>query len=753
MAVSKQFSQDDGPHPALNVQQLSLLLRDLESLPTLPSVAAEVLELLADGAAEPGSAGCKKLRAIVRGDFALAARVLSAAGRRGADGVCTIDAAMERLGARVGLSLLPLAVLTESIGPQAAGAFGWPALWAHCQAVAAAAETIARHLPLEDDPGEAYTAGLLHDVGKLALACCFPKSYVRALKSAAKHGAGLAEWERTIIGADHTVAGRRLAEQWRLPAKVAEVIWLHHQSPESLPAAVSSPELIAVVGLADAMVRREEIGDSGNCEMPGDIPEMAAWLGLGEVALKNIVEAVRAEMAKRTAPSDPAASAAGERCRRARDRANAWLARQCRALAEKVDALETQARAFEHLHAFLGRLAEDATISDVLTQIGQVVGSAGGGDGGAIVVYSTPQPGEPVLALRVDAPNSPAWRMVPSRSELDAASPPAPTASPGEVFEGLLADPDALADWIDEGAVRHLPLATPGRWVGGVFYPEELADQPAAARLLDSLAGTLALALSVAQGQSRAILLGEQLAGANQVLAEAQRALTEARAMASVGEMAAGAAHELNNPLAVIAGRAQWLAQRSDQEDIRKTSDQLTRQAQRMSEMITELMDFASPPKPNPQAVEVKALFGEAARKFAALDDPQATAAKVDIQVNEPALSVWADRSQVLSAVLAAMDNAAEAGGDRARIALTAEVDEVSGSVLLVIEDDGSGMDAETLAQAFTPFFSRLPAGRRRGMGLSRARRYIENNAGRMWLRSRPDEGTTVTIELPSAES
>jgi len=157
--VSEQFSQDDGPHPALNVQQLGLLLRDLESLATLSSVAAEVLELLAKGAGKPESPGGKRLRQIVRGDFALAARVLSAAGRRGHGGVCTIDAAMDRLGTRVGLSLLPLSVLTESIGPQAAGAFRWPALWQHCRAVAAAAEAIARYLPLAPttrSPGGAW---------------------------------------------------------------------------------------------------------------------------------------------------------------------------------------------------------------------------------------------------------------------------------------------------------------------------------------------------------------------------------------------------------------------------------------------------------------------------------------------------------------------------------------------------------------------------------------------------------------------
>jgi len=466
VTVSEQFPQDDGPQEALNVQQLSLLLDDLESLPTLSSVAAEVLDLLAGGACEPASAGGEKLRAIVRGDFALAARVLSAANRRGGGEVRTIDAAMERLGYRAGLSLLPLPVLGELLGSKTVGAFSWPGLWQHCRAVAVAAKTIVRYLPLEDDPAEAYTAGLLHDVGKLALACLFPKGYSRALASAAKHGAGLSQWERRVIGVDHAVAGRRLAEQWRLPGRVAEAIWLHHQPAESLPTVVGSPELIAVVNLADALARQEEIGQSGDGEMPQGISRTAEWLGLGEPALKRIVQTLREEMPRDLRPAEPEGRRADERYRRSRDRANAWLARQCRTLVEEVETLETQARAFEYLHAFLGRLAEEATISDVLRQIGEVVASTGAAGSGAIVVYSAPAPGEPILVLRVGGPDGPAWRMVPSRGQRDASVVPTPTASAREVLERLLTDPDALADWIDEGAVRRRDCWTrwPARW-------------------------------------------------------------------------------------------------------------------------------------------------------------------------------------------------------------------------------------------------------------------------------------------------
>ena len=62
------------------------------------------------------------------------------------------------------------------------------------------------------------------------------------------------------------------------------------------------------------------------------------------------------------------------------------------------------------------------------------------------------------------------------------------------------------------------------------------------------------------------------------------------------------------------------------------------------------------------------------------------------------------------------------------------------------------GMDEPTAQRAFAPFFSSHQAGRRRGLGLTRARRYVENNGGRIWLESRPGQGTTVTVRLPVAK-
>ena len=78
---------------------------------------------------------------------------------------------------------------------------------------------------------------------------------------------------------------------------------------------------------------------------------------------------------------------------------------------------------------------------------------------------------------------------------------------------------------------------------------------PQSEELQQALAGAAALALAMVQGRARAVLLGEQFAQASQILDQTQDALTETRTLSAIVEMSAGAAHELNNPLAIISGR------------------------------------------------------------------------------------------------------------------------------------------------------------------------------------------------------
>ena len=231
------------------------------------------------------------------------------------------------------------------------------------------------------------------------------------------------------------------------------------------------------------------------------------------------------------------------------------------------------------------------------------------------------------------------------------------------------------------------------------------------------------------------------------------RALTEAR-LDAMRELAYGAGHEINNPLANIATRAQALLLDESDPERRRRLASIVDQSFRARDMIGGLMLFARPPKPRREAVDVGGLAA------AAIEAVQGQAKTRGVRLEycplpQPA-TVFVDRVQVEEAIRIVVVNAIEAVAAGGRVVL-----EVARQVLpggpsgpdwceMKVADDGRGMSAETARRAFDPFFSGREAGRGIGLGLSKAWRLIELSGGRVTIDSRPGQGTRVSILLPS---
>ncbi len=110
------------------------------------------------------------------------------------------------------------------------------------------------------------------------------------------------------------------------------------------------------------------------------------------------------------------------------------------------------------------------------------------------------------------------------------------------------------------------------------------------------------------------------------------------------------------------------------------------------------------------------------------------------------------DAQQVESALVEVVHNAVQATDERTgQITIHAAYDSFSSRVVVNISDNGIGMDAATLKRAFDPFFSSLKAGRRRGLGLAKALRWVEASGGSIRLESHPQQGTRAMILQPAA--
>ncbi|MCE9630104.1 MAG: HAMP domain-containing histidine kinase [Planctomycetia bacterium] len=297
---------------------------------------------------------------------------------------------------------------------------------------------------------------------------------------------------------------------------------------------------------------------------------------------------------------------------------------------------------------------------------------------------------------------------------------------------GRAAEDPAVAAWLQ--AVRRAghafvgdgpPLLLPARLGEAVVVGEKLS--PEASLLLDILA-------LVADGRGSAQRNG--------------RAIAEAR-LEAARELAYGAGHEINNPLANIAARAQSLLPGERDPERRRRLSTIVDQAFRARDMIGGLMIFARPPKPQPADVGIDALVRPAVDAVRSLAESRG----VRLEYSPPPAPVAArvDASQVAEAIRVLAVNAIEAVEPGGRVILEAAGDGGGGRCLVLVSDDGRGMDPEEARRSFDPFFSGRDAGRGIGLGLPKALRLVESSGGTLTVDSKRGGGTRITLSFPAA--
>lgn len=213
----------------------------------------------------------------------------------------------------------------------------------------------------------------------------------------------------------------------------------------------------------------------------------------------------------------------------------------------------------------------------------------------------------------------------------------------------------------------------------------------------------------------------------------------------AMAEFAAGAGHEINNPLTVIAGRARlFLGEETDPER-RRALALISAQAMRVYEMIADMRLFARPPRPEPRSFDLQELLGRLVAEFAEQAAQQAIRF-VRAGLSEPLL-IEADPVQLHVALSAICRNALEAIGAEGHVELYLGAD--ASTIQIRVSDDGPGISAEERRHLFDPFYSARQAGRGLGLGLSKAWRIVQNHAGRIDVESEPGHGARFTITLP----
>lgn len=225
--------------------------------------------------------------------------------------------------------------------------------------------------------------------------------------------------------------------------------------------------------------------------------------------------------------------------------------------------------------------------------------------------------------------------------------------------------------------------------------------------------------------------------------------------MASIGELAAGVAHEVNNPINGIINLAQLIIDRAGSpEATGEYPRHIIREGERISEIVRNLLSFARPGQQDPQPVTVADILDNAL----ALMSGQLRKRGVELQddlADDLPLVLARDR-QIQQVFMNLISNAMHALEDRPgeqprRLRISAEVIPGSGMLTVRFADNGAGLGQDQAARVFEPFFTTKAAGRGTGLGLSVSHRIVQEHGGRI-LFDTSEAGTTVSVELPMAE-
>ncbi len=770
-------------------RRIELILREVDSLPTLPAIAARLLSITTSDESD-----AREVVKLVSSDPALTAKVLRLCKRADLgvrQDVLTIDRAVVLLGfdaIRNAVLSIKVFELFEQVGQQtdndngngngqrdidSQSDFDWTcnvrfdrvSFWRHSLAVAIVAEQIAAAHPGDRDlnPSEAFVCGLLHDIGKLALHYVLPKSFARVIELTDLNQGNIAEFERRILGIDHHTAGKRLAEQWKLPHRLHDCIWLHGSGYESLPR-FEHRRMVGLVSLADRIARRQHIGYSGNFTFQQTTARLAESLGFKPQVVQQCTKNLLEELGRRCEALGLDDEPSAELFLQSIQQANQTLGRLNEALARRSRLAQVQARVLDAVSAFHAQITPTDSVQDVLD---------------AVVMSARTALGEGFYAMlfqgRSRGPEPHAWLMChyngqghPTRSQYIEPPPHMPHLSELALDQPASMSLIGLLPWItdflqdapDPRTVRLMPLSsgwnTSQSLVGSdhgsptaqAVLLHDRAALPASAPL-SALCRTWAAAIAAASRHDGARRVGEELAEVNRALAEAQQRLLHTESMARLGEMAAGAAHEMNNPLAVISGRSQLLVKHLPPESQQQQAAQtIVEQAHRLSDLITLLRMFADPPNPISRQTDIGRLLDETVRRLRSEPGIHETDKKVSLQIHHRLPQVMLDPDQISAAVTELLHNAVQAS-PKTSVHVSARIESMDRRLVIQVSDDGHGMDAYTLMHATDPFFSAKAAGRRSGMGLTRAQRLVEVNRGTLELRSTPDSGTVATLLIP----
>jgi len=263
--------------------QFKKVLREIKNLPTLPGIVAKLGKM-----AENPDTTTEQMGRVISKDHILASKLLklvNSAFYGFPQRISSLNSAIILLGFNVIKSLIISASIFEVMEAQDVE------LWEHSLGCAVVCNVLARHLGVKD-PEEISTAGLIHDIGKVAIKMELPREYEKITVLSQKKKISRLEAEREILGLDHSEVGSWLAKSWNLPNKLVEPIACHHDPH----LAKEEQQASAIVHFANIMIRGLGYGHAGDIWVPPLNNKAWKLLGLAPADIDPLLREVEEKL-------------------------------------------------------------------------------------------------------------------------------------------------------------------------------------------------------------------------------------------------------------------------------------------------------------------------------------------------------------------------------------------------------------------------------------------------------------------------
>lgn len=233
-----------------------------------------------------------------------------------------------------------------------------------------------------------------------------------------------------------------------------------------------------------------------------------------------------------------------------------------------------------------------------------------------------------------------------------------------------------------------------------------------------------------------------------ETLKETQEQLLQKEKLASVGQLAAGVAHEINNPLGSVLLYADILRKETPDDNVQQKEDldMILREATRCKTIVNDLLNFSRQNQVLAQETDLNLLLQELAEERG--EQPAFERIEIVTELDPDLPSIQADPLQIRQVFLNLMSNAAEAMPNGGKLILRTCTGPSAGTVTAEVEDNGVGISEENMRKLFTPFFTTKPIGKGTGLGLAIIYGIVKMHRGQIGVQSKVGKGTKFTLTL-----